>query len=73
MIQKFSRDHEKVLALQTELDKNKEHYETLEMEWLELNEELENINSIEPMHNLCVGFFYVYFIRHISWSIDIFR
>lgn len=36
-------NHEKVLELQTELDQTKEQFETLEMEWLELNEELESI------------------------------
>ena len=34
-------DHEKALALQTELDQAKEKYDELEMEWLTLNEQLE--------------------------------
>ena len=32
---------EKALALQTELDQAKEKYDELEMEWLTLNEQLE--------------------------------
>ncbi|ATP42031.1 multidrug ABC transporter ATP-binding protein [Solibacillus sp. R5-41] len=36
-------DHEKTLAIQTELNETKEQHDTLEMEWLELNEELENL------------------------------
>lgn len=36
-------DHEKISQLQGELDAIKEKHELLEMEWLELNEELENI------------------------------
>ena len=36
-------DHEKAYAVQTELDTCKENHETLEMEWLELNEELEQL------------------------------
>ena len=35
-------DHEKALALQLELDNVKEAHEVLELEWLELQEELEN-------------------------------
>ena len=34
-------DHEKAFALQTELDQAKEKYDELEMEWLTLNEQLE--------------------------------
>lgn len=34
-------DHEKTLAIQTQLNESKEQHETLEMEWLELNEELD--------------------------------
>lgn len=37
-------DHEKISMLQDELATAKEQYELLELEWLELNEELENIN-----------------------------
>ncbi|KYG90953.1 ABC-F family ATP-binding cassette domain-containing protein [Metasolibacillus sp. FSL H7-0170] len=36
-------DHEKALEVQTELDAVKENHEMLEMEWLELSEELENL------------------------------
>ena len=36
-------DHEKTLAIQTELAHTKEQHETLEMEWLELNEELDQL------------------------------
>ncbi|MEG0384656.1 MAG: ABC transporter C-terminal domain-containing protein, partial [Solibacillus sp.] len=36
-------DHEKTLAIQTELNDTKEQHDTLELEWLELNEELENL------------------------------
>ena len=36
-------NHEKALDIQTNLDAAKEAHETLEMEWLELNEELENL------------------------------
>ncbi|HEY4623770.1 MAG TPA: ABC-F family ATP-binding cassette domain-containing protein, partial [Solibacillus sp.] len=36
-------DHEKTLAIQTELSETKEQHETFEMEWLELNEELEQL------------------------------
>ncbi len=36
-------DHEKITQLQNELATSKEQHELLEMEWLELNEELENI------------------------------
>lgn len=36
-------DHGKITQLQGELDAVKEQHELLEMEWLELNEELENI------------------------------
>ncbi|WP_274308339.1 ABC-F family ATP-binding cassette domain-containing protein [Solibacillus daqui] len=36
-------DHEKTLAIQTELSEAKEQHETFEMEWLELNEELEQL------------------------------
>lgn len=38
-------DHEKVMALQSELDQKKSSHETLELEWLDLSEELENIIS----------------------------
>ena len=38
-------NHEKVMTLQSELDQAKLNHETLEMEWLELNEELEDIIS----------------------------
>ncbi|KOO48094.1 ABC-F family ATP-binding cassette domain-containing protein [Viridibacillus arvi] len=34
-------DHEKVMALQQQLDETKEEHETAEMEWLGLNEQLE--------------------------------
>lgn len=37
-------DHEKIAQLQDELATEKEQHELLELEWLELNEELENIN-----------------------------
>ncbi|WP_155593767.1 ATP-binding cassette domain-containing protein [Lysinibacillus cavernae] len=37
-------DHEKISQLQEELATAKEQHEQLELEWLELNEELENIN-----------------------------
>lgn len=37
-------DHEKISMLQDELATAKEQHELLELEWLELNEELENIN-----------------------------
>ncbi|WP_338651971.1 ATP-binding cassette domain-containing protein [Lysinibacillus sp. Y5S-8] len=37
-------DHEKISQLQDELATAKEQHERLELEWLELNEELENIN-----------------------------
>ncbi|WP_291757450.1 ABC-F family ATP-binding cassette domain-containing protein [Lysinibacillus sp. UBA5990] len=37
-------DHEKIALLQDELTTEKEQHELLELEWLELNEELENIN-----------------------------
>ncbi len=36
-------NHEKALDIQSKLDTAKEAHETLEMEWLELNEELENL------------------------------
>lgn len=36
-------DHEKTLAIQSELNHVKEQHEALEMEWLELNEELEQL------------------------------
>ncbi|MGN7478687.1 ABC-F family ATP-binding cassette domain-containing protein [Solibacillus silvestris] len=36
-------DHEKTMAIQSELNETKEQHETLEMEWLELNEELEHL------------------------------
>jgi len=36
-------DHEKITQLQNELATVKEQHEVIEMEWLELNEELENI------------------------------
>ncbi|RUL51792.1 ABC transporter ATP-binding protein [Lysinibacillus antri] len=39
------RDHEKVMELQKELDTVKTNHDELEMEWLELNEELEDILS----------------------------
>lgn len=39
------RDHEKVLELQNKLDNAKSEHDEKEMQWLELNEELENINS----------------------------
>lgn len=39
------RDHEKVSQLQTELDSKKSEHDGLEFEWLDLNEELENIVS----------------------------
>lgn len=38
-------NHEKVLLLQNELEQARSDHETLEMEWLELHEELENILS----------------------------
>lgn len=38
-------NHEKALSLQATLDEIRSHHETLEMEWLELSEELENIIS----------------------------
>lgn len=38
-------DHEKVLSLQNALEQVRNSHETLEMEWLELHEELENILS----------------------------
>jgi len=37
-------DHEKIAQLQGELATAKEKHELLELEWLELNEELEHIN-----------------------------
>ncbi|HBJ00238.1 MAG TPA: multidrug ABC transporter ATP-binding protein, partial [Lysinibacillus sp.] len=37
-------DHEKIALLQDELTTEKEQHELLELEWLKLNEELENIN-----------------------------
>lgn len=37
-------DHEKALDIQTELDKVKLEHDELEMEWLELQEELESLN-----------------------------
>lgn len=37
-------DHEKISQLQDELATAKEQHERLELEWLELNEELENMN-----------------------------
>lgn len=37
-------DHEKITQLQDELATEKEQHELLELEWLALNEELENIN-----------------------------
>jgi len=37
-------DHEKIAQLQDELATEKEQHELLELEWLELNEELENID-----------------------------
>lgn len=37
------KDHEKVMKLQTELDSVKSEHEEIEMQWLELNEELENL------------------------------
>lgn len=37
-------DHEKISNLQDELATAKEQHELLELEWLELNEELESIN-----------------------------
>ncbi|MFY3792127.1 ATP-binding cassette domain-containing protein [Ureibacillus sp. MALMAid1270] len=39
------QDHEKVLSLQTNLSELKSEYEQFEMQWLELNEELEDIYS----------------------------
>ncbi|MFL0584635.1 ABC-F family ATP-binding cassette domain-containing protein [Solibacillus silvestris] len=36
-------DHEKTLSIQSELNDLKEQHETFEMEWLELNEELEQL------------------------------
>lgn len=36
-------NHEKILQLQEELSTAKEQHELFELEWLELNEELENI------------------------------
>lgn len=39
------RNHEKVLQLQSNLDSVKSEHNELELEWLELNEELENILS----------------------------
>lgn len=37
------QNHEKVLDLQTQLDQFKSEYENLELQWLDFNEELENI------------------------------
>lgn len=37
------QNHEKVLELQTQLDQFKSEYENLELQWLDFNEELENI------------------------------
>ena len=36
-------DHEKTLAIQTEVSQTKEQHETFEMEWLELNDELDQL------------------------------
>lgn len=36
-------DHEKALAIQNALDEVKEQHETLELDWLDLNEQLENL------------------------------
>lgn len=36
-------DHEKTLSIQSELNDVKEQHEAFEMEWLELNEELEQL------------------------------
>lgn len=36
-------DHEKTLSIQSELNDLKEQHESFEMEWLELNEELEQL------------------------------
>jgi ATP-binding cassette subfamily F protein 3 len=38
---KIFQDHERVMVLQTELDTLKEQHEEVELEWLELNEQLE--------------------------------
>lgn len=37
------KDHEKVMKLQTELDSVKSEHEEIELQWLDLNEELENM------------------------------
>lgn len=39
------QNHEKVIPIQHSLDEARSIHETLELEWLELSEELENINS----------------------------
>ena len=39
------KDHEQVMKYQTELDTIKSEHDELEMQWLELNDELENIIS----------------------------
>ena len=36
-------DHEKTLAIQSELTNVKEQHEALELQWLELNEELDQL------------------------------
>ena len=36
-------NHEKAFSLQTELDEAKEQHESYELDWLTLNEELENL------------------------------
>lgn len=36
-------DHEKTLSIQSELNEVKQQHEELEMEWLELNDELEQL------------------------------
>lgn len=40
----FFKDHEKVMQLQTELDSAKSEHDDIEIQWLELNEELESLN-----------------------------
>lgn len=40
---KIFSDHEKALAIQTTLDMEKEQHEELELQWLDLNEQLESI------------------------------
>ncbi len=40
----FFKDHEKVMQLQTELNSAKSEHDDIEIQWLELNEELESLN-----------------------------